>query len=493
MNKWLARMIPVFLLVSHSALAEIDSAYVPSAPSLRSEHERSILLSSQVANISLGDAVFLGLRNNRNVRSAYLQRVAQKFDLRVAEDEFNPQWVLSSNYQVNRGSQDKAHQSTVASTVNLLSEFGTRLSMSWTQRLDKADVAGRYRSDGVDLSIIQPLMRGAGRDVTTAPMRLAQLNEQANRLNLKSSVAQTISDIILSYRELLRSQEQLSIAQEALKRTQALLDVNNALIAAGQMAEFESVQTEADIASQELGVEEAQNEVDINRLSLLQLLALDLKTAVRANEALEASRVSINASEAFRIAQVQQPQYLASLLGSAQADLNVLMAKDRSRWELDLVVGANQIRDQLNDQAGQRQWDSYAGVRLQIPIGDLSARQGVVRAQVDQQSQALALADARQALEREVSDVVRDLGTFWRQYEISQRAVDLSRRKLEIEREKLNAGRSSNFQVISFEGDLRQAQNARLNALISYLNAQTQLDLTLGTTLESWEIALNDY
>lgn len=493
MNKWLVWMAPVFLLLSHSALAAIDRADVPSAPSLRSEHERSILLSSQGVNISLGDAVFLGLRNNRSVRSAYLQRVAQKFDLRVAEDEFNPQWGLSSTYQVNRGSQDKAHQSTVAPTVNLLSEFGTRLSLAWTQRLDKADIAGRYRSDGVDLSIIQPLMRGAGRNVTTAPMRLAQLNEQANRLNLKTSVAQTISDIILSYRELLRSQEQLSIAQEALKRTQTLLDVNKALIAAGQMAEFESVQTEADIASQELGVEEAQNDVDINRLSLLQLLALDLKTPVRANEALEASRVSINASEAFRIAQVQQPKYLASLLGSAQADLNVLMAKDRSRWELDLVVGANQVRDQLNDQAGQRQWDSYAGIRLQIPIGDLSTRQGVIRAQVDQQSQALALADARQALEREVSDVVRDLGTFWRQYEISRRAVDLSQRKLEIEREKLNAGRSSNFQVISFEGDLRQAQNARLNALVSYLNAQTQLDLTLGMTLESWEVALNDY
>lgn len=34
--------------------------------------------------------------------------------------------------------------------------------------------------------------------------------------------------------------------------------------------------------------------------------------------------------------------------------------------------------------------------------------------------------------------------------------------------------------------------NARLNALISYLNAQAELDQTLGTTLESWDISLND-
>ena len=53
-------------------------------------------------------------------------------------------------------------------------------------------------------------------------------------------------------------------------------------------------------------------------------------------------------------------------------------------------------------------------------------------------------------------------------------------------------GRSSNFQVLSFENDLRNAENARLNALISYLNAQAELDQTLGTTLESWDISLND-
>ena len=42
------------------------------------------------------------------------------------------------------------------------------------------------------------------------------------------------------------------------------------------------------------------------------------------------------------------------------------------------------------------------------------------------------------------------------------------------------------------ENDLRNAENARLNALISYLNAQAELDQTLGTTLESWDISLND-
>ncbi|NWE29426.1 TolC family protein [Pseudomonas gingeri] len=468
----------------------------PSAPTLRGEQARSVLLSEQMTNLTLSDAVYLGLRNNRSIRSAYLQRIAQKFDLRVSEDAFNPKLLLASEYRVNKGSQDNTRNASLAPTTSLLGEYGTRLSMAWTQQLSNADVAGRYRSDGLNLAIIQPLLRGAGWDVTTAPLRLARISEQVNRLNLKTNVAQTISDIITAYREMLRSQEQLTITQDALKRANALLEVNKALIASGRMAEFEIVQTEADIATQELGVEEARNQVDINRLTLLRLLALDLSTPIRASEALEAARVNIDKRDALRVAQVQQPEYLATLLGSQQADLNLVIAKDQGRWDVSLVAGANQIRDSFNNDSGNggsRRWDSYAGVQVQIPIGDLSTRQAEVHARVDVENQEIILADARQALERSVSDVVRDLGTRWRQYEIAQRAEELSRRKLDIEREKLSAGRSSNFQVLSYEGDLRNAENSRLNALIAYLNAQTQLDLTLGMTLESWDIALNDY
>jgi len=492
MSKWLWLLAWVSL---HGVAADV--VIKPSAPSTtRSGYERGVSLNAQVTNMTLGDAVYLGLRNNPAIRSAYLQRVAQKFDLRVAEDVFNPKLTLNSYYRSTRGSTDNTRNANLAPATSLLSEYGTRLSMAWTQQLTNADRAGRYRSDGLDLAIIQPLMRGAGWDATTAPLRLSRLSEQANRLNLKATVAQTISQIIATYRELLRAQEQLSIVQDALKRSGTLLEVNKALISAGRMAEFEIVQTEADIATQQLGVEEAQNQLDTSRLALLRLLALDLSTPIRATEALEARPMQIDKRQAFTLAQSQQPEYLAALLGSQQADLNLVIAKDSGRWQVDLVAGANQVRDAYNNNAGStnnRTWDSYAGVQVQIPIGDISTRQAEVRARVNVEDQEIRITDARQELERNVNDVVRDLGTRWRQYEISQRAVELSRRKIDIEREKLSAGRSTNFQVLSFETDLRNAENAQLNALIAYLNAQTQLDLTLGMTLESWEIALNDY
>ena len=41
-----------------------------------------------IIQISLADAILLSLRHNRDIKSAYLDRVVQKFDLKVANDKF---------------------------------------------------------------------------------------------------------------------------------------------------------------------------------------------------------------------------------------------------------------------------------------------------------------------------------------------------------------------------------------------------------------------
>ena len=455
----------------------------------------SVSLNDQVVDLSLIDAVFLGLRDNRAIRSAFLQRVAQKFDLRVAEDQFTPKLVLAGRSLIGSNQDDRYRTSEVTPTTTLLTELGTRVSLSWTNRLNQTDRSGRYQSNGLTFTIIQPLLRDAGPEVTTAPVRLARLGEQANRLSLKATISQTVTQIAVAYRELLRAQEQLRIARDALARSQQLMEVNKALISAGRMAEFEIVQTEADAATQELGVEEAANHLDASRRGLLRLLAFDLNTPVRASDALGAKRVDLNAAQALRIALENQPEYLMQLISSEQAVINLQVAKNQRLWDVSLVGGASQLRDRLlGDQISNadRQWDKYAGIQLSIPIGDLRTRQNEVRAEVDVKDKAIRLAEMKQLTERDVGDSVRDVGTRWRQYEIAQRARELSLRKLEIERDKLKVGRSSNFQVLSFETDLRNAENAQLNALIAYLNAQTLLDEKLGMTLESWDIALND-
>ncbi|HHH1495529.1 TPA: TolC family protein [Yersinia enterocolitica] len=486
-------LLATLMLASRAGGAQTSlSPAFASRPGAPSVTLKNVPTDSEPINLTLSDAIYFGLRDNRTIRSAYLERIGQKFDLRVAEDSFTPKMVVSGSYLSNRNQSDNYQQRNIAPTTTLLTPYGTRVSLGWTYRQTKANAAGQSNNDGANIAVIQPLLRGAGHEVASAPVRLARLTEQLNLLALKSTVSQSITQIISGYRELLKAQEQLQIAYDALERSRKLVEVNRAMIDAGRMAEYEIVQTEADVATQELSYEEAKNQVDTARLALLQQLALDLNTPIVATEKIQAQRIEIKPAQAMAQALALQPAYLSQIIAREQADINLTVAQNGRLWDVSLVGGANQMQARNAQTGSSRNWGNYVGVQVEIPINDLAARQAEVQMQVNLRNQDILLAQAQQQLEREVINAVRDIGVRWRQFEIAQRARDLSKRKLDIEREKLSVGRSSNFQVLSFENDLRNAENARLNAQISYLNAQAELDQTLGTTLESWDISLDD-
>lgn len=327
----------LILFSVHEGYAE--TALNPSQATRQGQATVSTSLNAQTIDLTLSDAIYLGLRDNRAIRSAYLDRIAQKFDLRVAEDRFTPKLSLTGSYLSNRNQSDRYRQGNLTPTSTLLTPYGTRFSLGWTYRHTQADNAGLSRNDGANITVIQPLLRGAGKDVTTAPVHIARLTEQLNRLALKSTVSQTITQIITAYRELLRSQEQLQIARDALARARQLVEVNRAMIAAGRMAEFEIVQTEAEVATQELAHEEARNQLDTARLALLQLLALDLNTLIVATDAMQAQRVEVNAAQALKQAEASRPAYLAQIIANEQAALGLAVARNDRLWDVSLVGG----------------------------------------------------------------------------------------------------------------------------------------------------------
>ena len=444
--------------------------------------------------LTLSDAVSLGLRNNYAVRSAYLDRVAQKFDLSVAEDRFTPKLQISGSQIVGQREDGRYQERNVSPEATLLTTLGTRFSLGWTKYDTSSDGEnGGYHNDGASITVIQPLLRGAGRDVTTAPRTIARLEEQINRLSLKETISDTVTRIILAYRELLLAQEQLELSRNSLDRTRQLLDINNALIKAGRMAPADVVQTQADVAMQELSLQNAKNDVYSRRLDLLRLLSLNLRTKIYAADRPDVHHIVVNVKEALEQAEARQPEYLSQLIAIREAEINLTVAKNNQRWDVSLIGGLSQQRYRATGYSGSdRSRENYIGVQVDIPLNDKSRKQDEVRAKVDVQKQQLRLEDIRAGLEQDVFNGVRDTEVRWKEYTLATRARELSLQKVEIERKKLQAGRSSNFQVLSYETDLRNTENARLAALIAYLNAQAELDNTLGTTLESWDITLND-
>ncbi|WP_416413858.1 TolC family protein [Pantoea sp. App145] len=112
--------------------------------------------------------------------------------------------------------------------------------------------------------------------------------------------------------------------------------------------------------------------------------------------------------------------------------------------------------------------------------------------QVAVQHHRLTVHDAHLALIQRIDQDLRQLDTSWKQYDIAILAVSLSKNNLEIEQEKLRADRSDTFEVTRFEADLKATELPRLESQMSYLSVLTEVHFAMSTTLDTWEVLLND-
>jgi outer membrane protein TolC len=459
--------------------------------------------------LSLADAVFIGLRDNRTVKSAYIDRIAQKFDLFVAEARFRPTAVLTASVDATREGGVNGTAVTLTPTASWLIATGAQFQFSWS-RLDSRLGGAHVGSDIATFSVNQPLLRGAGFAVNEAPIKIARLQARINHLALKSTVSTTVTGIVLAYRTLAETQQQLVIAQEALDRAQAQLVSNQAFVDAGRMAAADLVQTQADIANQQVALLGAEQQRNSAQLALLSLLAMDLHTNVVAADPISARHVTIDLDRAIAIGLDNRMDILSQRLALEQARQNLIVAKNNRLWNLS-VVGSVQHQSQSGNGAlvlnpatglpipgvnipltGIPANTGTIGLELSIPLGDFSLRQAEIQATTTLRGQEIGVADLSEQIEAQVRDAVQGVELTWRQVEAARSARDLAAKTVELEHERQQAGRASNFEVLSFQAELRAADTQALAAGVAYLDALTTLDEQLGTTLDTWKVSLND-
>jgi outer membrane protein TolC len=478
-----------------AAPSAASSAVPPAAPAAATRS-----MPEGYVPLTLPEAVFLAVRSNRSIRSQYLQRVADRFSLRVAEARFDPQYNIGASANRTRLSGVTTTTTLLNPTASILLPTGGQFTFGWQGSQSNIRNARPQAIGQATFQVIQPLLAGAGIDYNMAPTRIARLQEVGSQLQLKSLVIDQISQTILGYRALLQAQEQLRISDEALRRARDLAGVNVALAAAGRIAQVELIQAETSIAQQELALVGARNAQQQARLALLTLLAVNQSQQIWAVERPAADSARVPMERAMNVAADNQPDYLRSILGIEVSRINLDIARNQRLWDLSLVAGSaagganTQTADiaRTLEQLSSARNDFNIGLRLNIPLGQIAREAPEVQATVALRQAEIARDAARDRLRQLVEDTVRNIDALRRQAELAKRARELAGLQLETELIKLQAGRSSNFQVVSFQGSLQSAESAELAAVVAYANSLTQLDQVLGTTLDTWRISLND-
>ena len=429
-------------------------------------------------DLTLDEAIGLALQNNRGLIDARLSRSLQELALDIAEDRYRPSARIEPSVRARRESGAAAE---VSVSSDLRVPTGGRFSLSWSK-----PVAGRDRGSGtVTVRFSQPLLRGFGASIDTAPLRVARLGERIAVLSFRETIAGVVDSTIGAWRSLSRALRRLEIAEASLERAREQLAVNRKLIEAGQMAAREILQSEADIADQELRLVETRNGVTSANFALIDILDIDSATVIRPVEAPRPARAVAGLGESMETALRHSPGYARALLFKEVAEIDLEVAEDEQLWDLSLEADTSR-----GTGGGGVGVDYSAGLRLTIPLWERSPELGLRGAEAGVQQALRALAEERQSMGIAVRQAVYDLEVGLRRIDLARQALALAEEKLEIERSKLRQGLSSSFQLSRYEEDLVRAQNAEVDALAGYESALISLDRTLGTTLETWGIGI---
>lgn len=484
------------------AVEEMSSPPVAEAPSSPAEdapgQPAAEALRPPPMELTLEDGIALALKNNRRLIQSGLERTVQKFALRVAEDKFRPDARINSfrTFETEGEGGGWTYGSTgVSYQVSLRIPTGGEFALT-NSVVSRSDGQRRTGYDGaLRLSFTQPLLKGGGIAVNRASVKLARLQEEINILVFERTIEDVVASAVRAYRNLIRARQRLEISARSLQRTQELLSINQLLIETGRMAKLEVVQTEADVASRELSLIEAENALDAARLALIDILDIDSHTQLQPKDALDITPIKPDMESSLAQALEHRPDYLQALLRMESAEHELLLARNNRLWDLSATLSADVAEE--GGGIGNAIAESFrglddgryrAGLVLNIPLGDLTLRQRLLSAQTAVQRNKHSLAELRQSIEIAVLNAVREVEVRLRQVDLARRARQLVERKLDTERGKLRLGLSTNFQMILFEDDLVRAQESDLNAAIAYLDALTRLDQTLGTTLQTWGI-----
>ncbi|MBD1927159.1 TolC family protein [Trichocoleus sp. FACHB-90] len=443
--------------------------------------------------LNLADVVILAVQNNTDIKNAYLERIAQRQNLAVAEDKFIPNLRPNVSFNIERFGSG-ANTSTSAdlglgAIVSVNIPTGARLSFGWdthTQTSNGNNFIDNINNDilgqNLQLRFTQPLLRGAGTAVNRASIEIARLDERANIQALKSTLINTITSAILGYRDLLQAQEQLEIERLSLESARQILQINQALIDAGRIAPVEIVQSQTEVANRELSLLAAQNTLASTKLALLDILDIGQNLDIVAVERIVLSSVSPELNKLKTVAFQNRPDYLQAQLRLEIAKLDQLVADNNRRLNLDFDARYNNSVSSTSQLA--------AGLVFSHTFGDRTAERDFQRSRVNFLQANNSLENLRQSIEIQVTDRVRDVNLRLSEVRLAQQARELSERQLQIEQERLKLGRGEIFQVVTFQNNLVEARNRELTAIIAYLNALTGLDQTVGTTLDTWNVTI---
>lgn len=350
-----------------------------------------------------------------------------------------------------------------------------------------------YTSD-LAFSLSQPLLRGAGRRISTASIRIAGFEQQASEARTKLEVIRQLAAVDRAYWRLYESRASLDVAQRQLELAQAQRDRAKRRVDSQAIAEVELLRAESGVADRLDAIIRAKSDV-LQRQRELKRLINEPDLPVEGDQMLVPSTLpdpveySFDKNMLLTQAVGERMEMLELELTIAADAVRVMLDRDATLplVTLDYAYRVNGLGRSLSrslDTGFDNKFESWElGLSADIPVGNEQARSRLRETIVQRLQRLQTKASREQSIRREVLDAVDSLDAAWQRILAARQSVILNTRTFQAEQRQFEVGISTSTNVLDAASRLSEAQLAEVRALTDYQIAQVDLAFATGTLL----------
>lgn len=368
------------------------------------------------------------------------------------------------------------------------------MSGDFTQAVNPFVSFGDTYNTRVSSSLSVPLMRGAGREVNTASIKIAGYQADIASAGTRLQITGILAEVERAYWRLVSARQQLEVQKQQFELARTLLARAERRANAGDAAQIEVTRAQSGVASRVEGVIRAETAVLVQQRALKRLAGdpgtpVDGPALIVPSTEPELWAYEFPPAELLRLADANRMELLQSELQVLSDSLNVDLASDATRPLVNLlaqydVSGAKDEFGQSVHQVVRHRFQS-AGVSLegQVPLGNDSAEAGLRRAILLRMKTLASLESRRETVKQEVLDAVDRVVSAWQRIAAAQLASLLATRTLEAESRQFDRGARTSTDVLDASTSLADAQSAEVVAIGDYRIALVDLAVATGTVL----------
>ena len=389
------------------------------------------------------------------------------------------------------------------------------------------DVLNPSVAPTLTISVQHNLLQGFGVAVNARFITIAKINLQTSDLNFKTQVIGTVVSVLQSYWALAADYEDIKAKQSALEVAQTFYEDTKRQVQIGSLADIEITRAESQLATTRQDLVNSETNRQQHELQLKNLISRNgvADPVIASAEIVPVDHITMSDKD-----DLPSFKNMVEMALTNRADLAAQKANEKT-GEVTAKGTHNGLLPVLVAFGGESNAglagtghtvtaDGFTETPNPYFIGGIGTALGQIfrrnfpsesvgafyqahvhngQAQADydidelqlRQTQLTTVKSAKQ-VQVDILNSVVALRQARARYEAAVQNRLLAKQLLDAEQKKFTLGASTPYNVIQQQRDLIGAQSSELSALVTYNNARIALDQTLGTTLESNQISIQD-